>query len=384
MFFPLIIIIILIYGISSESNGIITLETQFNCYLPQVTLTIENDNIMGRSCANTYLPYTVIDYNIKKNTSLHFNEKKTMTLLNEYTFTEYQGNLVFSGKALINYIFYHKKNLQNLSEVGLSLLYKYADESLSLIYQMYNQHIINKKLFSFEILNHNSKGYFHIGGIPEDAHLKMKYQGVCKVNDEVSYWGCNIKGIKYNNNSFIPLNILPIFHTGFRVLYLSPELFEIVTKEIFGEKINQKICKIENEGRYISCDKKKLNEEDTIEISFDNMKVKFTFKELSDPWFHSWTSLFQLNPFPTFEGIPMIIGFELLQQFRYTVFNYEEKQIEFYSNTVNIEQDTNVSISINEKTKTPPPSITKVILVLNIVMCLLSTTAFAFIKTKKL
>ena len=93
---------------------------------------------MVRSCANTYLPYTVIDYNIKKNTSLHFNEKKTMTLLNEYTFTEYQGNLVFSGKALINYIFYHKKNLQNLSEVGLSLLYKYADESLSLIYQMYN------------------------------------------------------------------------------------------------------------------------------------------------------------------------------------------------------------------------------------------------------
>ena len=114
------------------------------------------------------------------------------------------------------------------------------------------------------------------------------------------------------------------------------------------------------------------------------MKVKFTFKELSDPWFHSWTSLFQLNPFPTFEGIPMIIGFELLQQFRYTVFNYEEKQIEFYSNTVNIEQDTNVSISINEKTKTPSPSITKVILVLNIVMCLLSTTANAFIKTKKL
>lgn len=384
MFFPLIIIIILIYGISSELSGIITLEMQFNCYLPQVILTIENDNIIGKSCANTYLPYTVIDYDIKKNSSLLFKEKKKMTLLNEYTFSEYQGNLVFNGKTLLNYIFYHKKNLQNLSEAGLSLIYKYVDESLSLIYQMYNQHIINKKLFSFEVLDHNLKGNFHIGGIPEDNHLKMKYRGICKVNDEVSYWGCNIKGIKYNNNSFVPLNVLPTFHTGFRVIYLSPELLDIFTKEIFGEKINQQICKVEGGGRYIRCDSSKLNEEDTIEFNFGSMKVKFSFKELSDPWFHSWTSIFQLNPFPAFDGIPMLIGFELLQHFRYTVFNYDEKQIEFYSNTVFIESDTNALININEKTKILTPSFTKAILVINIVVCLLFIIAFAIIKAKKI
>ena len=93
-------------------------------------------------------------------------------------------------------------------------------------------------------------------------------------------------------------------------------------------------------GQILNCNQHSIPNK-LISFGFGNITIEVNIKEL----FSNSESLFTSNIEPKkmhkFEGI--ILGVAFINLFNYTLFDYEKKQIEFYSDTYNISK--NISIS---------------------------------------
>lgn len=116
-------------------------------------------------------------------------------------------------------------------------------------------------------------------------------------------------------------------------MLVSNDVFDLMIQNIFNEFINNRTCEIRktsgaHDRRFLLCQKEYVFDGE-IELTFEYVTMKVKIKDLFDgsngSHFHSNSK----QPAHNFNG--MILGIEFLRLFNYTVFDYEKKQVEFYS-----------------------------------------------------
>ena len=152
------------------------------------------------------------------------------------------------------------------------------------------------------ILNRKLKGSLYIGGIPENSYLSLPNKAIIKINEALPTWGFILDSIIFNDTLY-DMKIAVIINTA---------LHEIINNK-------------ELESLYDSCNSNKIifASECVNTYSFIIQNTKMTFNtDLLYNFEHA-------QKIENFTG--MIIGPSFLSQFNYTVFDYDNKQIEFYA-----------------------------------------------------
>lgn len=290
------------------------------------------ENIKRRYYLNTYTSFSLfsfsnfIDANIKGKKVFHFNGNIYANLYN----TDIETN---SGVVVHNFSFYAASGSTSWArDIGISLGYHYDDESFSLIHQLYKSGKIKHLKYSFNNPIEALNGTLSFGGVEGDKHLELPYKGVIKINEELPTWGFNLTKIKYKNETF-SFNIPCIISSGMYNMLVSNDVFDSMIKNIFYEYINNRTCEIRktsgtHDRMFLLCQKEYIFDGE-IELTFEYVTVKVKIKDLFDgsngSHFHSNSH----QPIHNFNG--MILGIEFLRLFNFTVFDYENKQVEFYS-----------------------------------------------------
>ena len=324
--------------ININAEKIVTYNFKTRQFRPALFTNFTNDNNTGLLLLNTFNPYTILDKDSYKvlNTSFILNET-TISLKTTFDAFEYHNNIEINETKVNNYIFYIAKVSLWYPDQGIGLGYRYDNESYSLVHLLYNAKKIVLKQFAFTFTNNSESGSVFFGGVPKNVHIGLPYQGYCKVNDNYNKWGCNITNLKYNNKD-IEYTGNPIFHSLFYGVFYSEKLFDILIDNIFTRAINQTECTLDftAEGsKTLYC--KEIKEfNDTFEIDFGNLTMKFPISHLFEKRNESYRSIFFSNPYDFYNKYDLIVGVHFLNSFNYTVFNYDKGQVEFYSDTVSI------------------------------------------------
>lgn len=341
IFYYLYFAILLVNAILADK--IIEINPEVIVNLPQIQITFIDANTTIHPTINTYLPYSLLDnYNINDYENITTKGQINISLEQQIEAYTLEGNIRIGEVNIMKYNFLYSEYVYFVPDLGIGLGYKFEDDSFSLIHSLYNSKQIEKKMFAFkpkfnEPDSLDEKMYF--GGIPNNIHLKTPYQGYCDVQDGYQTWGCNLTKIIFNNKEY-EINSYAVFHSTFEDFLSSNLLFELFTEKIFKDKLDNHICRLSisvGEEQCIVCTDGIENNNNTIDFEFAQMKISFKITQLFKKTFNNdWNSLFISNPYQEY-GNKIILGSLFIRQFQYSVFDYDKKQVQFYSNTIPIQ-----------------------------------------------
>lgn len=153
--------------------------------------------------------------------------------------------------------------------MGLSRKLKYKtvnSKAISLMEYLYQNKIINKKVFTFVNYKHSDKGQFFIGELPDHFNITSSFKCQCllprNLNDQGwldEYWNCNLRMIlfkKKNETINFMLNQPIFFKTGNNFIILTEGQKHLLQLLTTGDILRDKSCVIEGENNelFISCE----------------------------------------------------------------------------------------------------------------------------------
>ena len=285
---------------------------------------------------NTAFPFSIINKNYYDAIGSKRMFDLSMWLVEkEYAYTLIESNFTVGQVHLENYKYFIQSNeKKHLSDI-LSLSYRHDEESLSLVHLLYKERQIAKRQFAFE----GMKNKLYIGGVPENRHKAMPYKGRCKIKDNVYEWTCSIKRFSYGD-IVLDMNEEVIFYSSIDDAIYSNQLFDFMTNRVFKTQIEKHHCiikSLEGDIKFLHClglvFHNKLN---NITMTLGDMTLSIP-TEILFGYYGGQDSLFNNNPFPDYQN-KTIIGMSLLSKFNYIVFDYDNKDVEFYSDIYPIVQ----------------------------------------------
>ena len=311
------------------------IESQYSLIrsLPKIVISFPNEDSKVTINLNTYLPFTFLSKSsLRSDINDKLYDNTTVYLIKNYSSFQYESTIKFDDEISINAPFYISRNSVRYEAEGIGLAYKFQDESFSIIHQLYNNKYIDHMLFAFSVLK--NVGTFYLGGIPSQDLSSYKGQGRCKVDDKSNEWRCQLSKMSFERYSVI-VNKPAMFMSTFRSFFTSDILFDFMTHYVLRDSLST-ICqeKITTESylKYLKCTKEIMKNNNTVTFEFDNIKMEFKVYEMFEEFMGSYLSLFESNPYPLFKG-QTIFGIHFINTFNYTIFDYENKQISFYSDT---------------------------------------------------
>lgn len=325
-------LVFLIIGIKSNIITIPINDYYYGIFNPSFTFPQENINYA--IFLNTFNSYSVfwLDFHLeisnilKDHVKLQLNSMKICNL--------YHTDIQIQSILLKDFYFYVSRQALCRNDVGISLGYHIKDETFSIVHSLYNEKIINKLQFAFENPGTNNKAFFHFGGVPLNKKNALPYKGSIRINETLPTWGFTLDSIKYNDKEY-QLNIPCLVHSAMENMFVSEKLFEFLTHNIFNDRIKYQ----QTSTNLIKQFKAPIKGD--IEFKFEEMKLKLAL----DVLFNKSESQFvkENEDFHNFSGI--FLGSKFLYLFNYSVFDYENKQIEFYSDTIIINNDNNQQLN---------------------------------------
>ena len=141
--------------------------------------------------------------------------------------------------------------------------------------------------------------------------------------------------------------MLCIVNTAIRLAIISDDLYQLIIDDVLKEEVKKKFCKKERDEsqRYLRCSKNILkgsfnfvfNKEIKVKMNTDD----FIMSEDQNSYTYELYSNNKYNhPIHYFNGV--LFGMNFLNRFNYTVFDYENKQMEFYSDSYVIQSSSTV------------------------------------------
>lgn len=328
----------------------------------------------------TYMTYLSTSFSISRFPYDLYGVINYSNVIQQLTIPEYYYSIQYQDKLKLNndneidnYNFYIVKFYDHYkSFLGLALAYKFEDEKFSIIDKLFKTNQIFHKQFAF------SQQSIHFGGVPDNYHLTMKYKGQCNVVDNYSTWGCILSKMRYKGKE-IALNSYSSFHSSADIAFESKQFFEFMKNEVFKEHLKSNDCDLlinEYWNNRIECKKELINTFGNIELIFGNLVIAIPISKLFKDLNTFSISLFYFKDTPSFKintDKTIIIGFAFLHMFNYSVFDYEEKKIGFYSDIIEM-KDELYYINSSKTIKFLIISIT--------ILCLSKTILLLFMKNK--
>lgn len=227
---------------------------------------------------------------------------------------------------------------------GIGLAYKFTDNKYSLIHQMKKNNLISNS--SFGIIPPKAEeeiGTIFFGGIPSE-YFNGKKLTSCSVVGSYANWACDLSYVFFGEISYVYDNI---YYSNRDYAYfqlaesriLAPEKFmEYLKNNIFNQYLNEQYCSYSLYGmnRRFECICSVGSSLPDFNFIFDNHSYKFSGKELM-AIDHGDSCVFMIYS-NHIRNNNWIFGTIFLSKY-YSVFDYEEKQVNFYSNNENVYVD---------------------------------------------
>ena len=340
--------LILLSAFLSALNKI-TLEYSLYNLIPFIPLSFPTNPDPIYFPINTNLEYTWLNNNSLTNykyCEINQGPKKIKLKDDEYQVFPCQTEVEYDHKTILpNYNFFMLKNIVYLiekREYGCGLSFKFQDEKFSLVHQLFNSKLIDRKSFAFEPVTGQKRGYIHFGGTPYEHRTdRFNYQGSCHVTGNSS-WGCALKSILIGNKTY-SFNINTVFQSSLENMIESIKFFEIMTEDVFKKEIERHVCEIVvnyEEKRYLECSPDAFDGKMNVTFEFNDLKISFPILQLfffADVKYHSRFS-YDYNDPNMFD-----FGFAFFNRFNLSIFDYDEQSIKFYSENILITQNSNDS-----------------------------------------
>lgn len=335
------IYIFLLIGIIKGNNNynikIISHDYVLSNNRPTLTFFVNNDKKSHYFFINNFQSIPIITNTFTDKSEFNCSKEiKSFSYMNHYSCSFCLLDLEILGHQLNHLPFCVSDYRIKIPDKGISFSYHHDDNSYSFIHQLYNNKLIDHLIFAFEQPEKFGNGTLHFGGV---SSIKYKNKGFCRVRDNQTFWGCDLTGIKFNNK-FYQLNVYSIFHSGFGNSYIPSNIYALFKKLLFEEKLKKGMCTEHediNSGHYIKCNKSIYESIETVEFDFGTMKFSLPLPRLYDPYYPEWVFTFQKNPYSFYsKNTEFIFGFDFINSFNLTSFNYENKRIEFYSDVIDI------------------------------------------------
>ena len=329
----LIIIVYYLFAIVSNKILLFKYETRWKSY--SIDIHFDKENIHFYTLFNTFLNFSFLDGYFYFRTLLEENIIKKLTIIfnkEQIPSYEYKTDIRIQNDTISNYTLYiSESSPHSLRHVGIGVGYKFNDESYSLVHLLFKNNITEKRQFAFGFENDCYYGKTYIGGIPDEEKDKYKIRGYCNVDDNHHTWGFTLHEIRFQDKIYT-LEKYTYINNDIEYMIISQEIFDIL-REVLKEEISKAFCTIEetNLVRWIKC--KYLNEvfNGIIQMNIDNMIVTIALKKMFRRYnmINVWES--QCVVIKEGNEKDIILGANFLQLFNYTLFDYDNKKVSFYS-----------------------------------------------------
>lgn len=342
---------LLIFFLKFISPHIITLPvTSYEDYRPNPLMHFINEHYKYHVYLNTFLSRSVFGIYFREE-SIRSKRGNTSTIYldDEYRVIDYSTDIQFDNAYVNDLSIYIADEIVANRIFGLALGYHFKNESCSIVHNLYNNKYIEHRQFAFHNIKENMKGYFYIGGVPNNDHKVYKYKSAIKVNPNLPTWGFTLTDVVINNTVY-HINKEAILHSAMTRMFTSDDLYELLTTTVLKEFIERDVCRIKERSyqKYLEC-KEEIKDvyEEEIDFVFGKTVIQFKMKELFDYSRHSLFSTNTPKKIHGFDGV--ILCVEFINKFNYTVFDYDSKQVEFYSDRIGIfEKNTSDIKNINK------------------------------------
>ena len=320
-------------------------------FRPTIMMQFVNENTQSNILLNTYLPISVTHLVYSKYRKENLLNNQTLYLGFHYPSVLYKTNILINDKIAINNLLTYnvkKENIVFYKDQGLALGYHIKDESFSIVHQLYKKNMIDHLQFAFKNL-YGKSAQFYIGGVPKNENLYFPYKVSIKVDETLPTWGFTIDKLIFNGIEY-DIGLSAIISSASDTFFISDDLYNIFDNTILRQSIQKGLCNLRQKDheRYIKCSKSVLSNPTSLIIN----DITFTFSSeiFSDD--NSDYGLVASNYYDiprkahNFTGI--ILGPQFISLFNYTIFDYENKQVELYSDTTIIELANKKSIIIKK------------------------------------
>ena len=321
---------------------------QYDNELPTPSVSYPNEKYSTTLPLNTFISVNILWRTFQpKMIRERITNKLEIFIERTYKCEEYLTDMIINNLQIKNLSFYIPNGLTWVRESGLALGFHIKNESFSIVHNLFSNKKIEKLQFAFYNLFNKEKGTLFIGGIPSDKHKELPYKGIAKVNETLPTWGFELKSIKYNNSVY-QMNIPCIIHSAIDDVFISNDIYQFMVNSVFKEEIEKHVCESNflwiYKQNYLVC-KSIVKGNNRIKFDFESFSIDLAINDLFNILHHSkFNSNTKPNEFLNFSGAILGIGF--LNLFNYTLFDYENKQIEFYSDTTEIKVNyTNPTLS---------------------------------------
>ena len=316
-----------------------------------VTLNQENDF--------TYFSFP--DYDIKQ--SMTYGKKgEERVSLNGYNIQasivtemiEFDCSMTMFFIDLYVYHFQNNPNKENSHySNSLSLSYNVKHSNYSLVNQIKHEKFIDKLSYGF----HDTTKKLYFGGFPE-RFLIDKYEAKCKVNDKFNkykLWGCLLKNVYIGNSErekYIITNEYAYLTINERRIFTPEEFLVFLSNTIFKEYIERGQCKYKNSMsyKYFYCDCRYIDDFPNIIFDFNDYHFELNRSELFE---EAKDNRCNFNIASNSENqIEKVWSFGRLFILKYhTLFDYDNNEIRFYSETPFGKHNTKKYRTIQSNTK---------------------------------
>ena len=332
---------------------------------PQSYISIHQDNSEKSLYINTYLSYSLaFPFPMLRQSDI--KENNTIYLHTKYNTFRYQSDIMLDTIEVYNYSIYYTYGYGVVDyDYGLGFGYHIKENSFSFVHTLYNNNQISKLQFAFYNIVKELNHTLYLGGIPNNEHKKLPYKANIKINEELPTLGFKLNKVKFDNETF-EMNISAIICSVIDEFFINDELMTILSKKIIDEEHCQHntISLIDN----IICMNEASVLNSNVSFYFEDVIISFKVKNFFSRYNEThMTSTNQIhNQYYLYNYTEMILGAFFINQFNYTIFDYEDKSVSFYSDCIDIQSKKKYKILIIEIT------------IINSIICVIN--AFILIK----
>ena len=345
-----IIIVLLIFFHVIQCQKIISIPYTFNYNDYQIQIQFPSIDKKLRLMLDMTYDYTFIrqvsveDSLLKDKPTLtinHHNSIQRVPFLTDDIYLPQTQNTIHGFNCLV---------IPSSSSSSIGLAATIENKDTSFIYQLYKKGFIEHLIFSLDTVTRRKKNsVIYFGGVPEES-IRNKYKTTIKIDSTNNKWGIRLNEIyfgnhqyKYNNKDFAFINI------GNDRIFAPKRIVEHLSETIFKGYVQNATCviTIKGEKQFINCPCNVVETFPNMTFVFDRYHFILEPQKLFVKVEAGMNCLFliQKNYLPYEDTNTWFIGNFFLDKF-VTEFNYETKEINFYTDEI-VQRTNTISIMSN-------------------------------------